>query len=103
MPFQKGKSGHPQGRKRGSRNRLTRDIKKAYLGAFNELGGEAGLIRWGRENPDAFYSQISKLLPKGIEIKSENDLVINIISAIPEPRPLPAKYAREALPSGDES
>jgi len=74
--------------------RLQTISKKIYLGAFDALGGLEGLIDWGRQNPDAFYSQISKLLPKGIEIKSDQELTINIISNIPEPLPLPAEYAR---------
>ena len=78
------------GRPKGSTNKITKDLKKAYLGAFDALGGMQGLINWGEKQPDLFYSQISKLLPKGIEIKSDNELTINIISAIPEPLPLEA-------------
>ena len=80
---------HP-GRPPGSSNSITKDLKKAYLGAFDALGGMQGLINWGEKQPDLFYGQISKLLPKGIEIKSDNELTINIISAIPEPLPLEA-------------
>lgn len=76
------------GRKKGQTNKITKDLKKAYLGAFDALGGMEGLINWGEKNPDLFYGQISKLLPKGVEIKAEHELQINIISAIPEPLPL---------------
>ena len=78
------------GRPKGSTNKITKDLKKAYLGAFDAMGGMEALIAWGKKSPDLFYSQISKLLPKGIEIKSDNELTINIISAIPEPLPLEA-------------
>jgi len=93
--YEKGESGNPNGRRKGSRNRLTQGLKDAYLGAFDALGGEQGLIAWGKKNPDLFYGQISKLLPKGIEIKTDQELTINIISNIPEPLPLPAKYAKK--------
>ena len=97
MPlYEKGQSGNPQGRRKGSRNRLTQGLKDAYLGAFDSLGGMEGLIVWGKKNPDLFYGQISKMLPKGIEINSESELVINIISNIPEPKALPAEYANKA-------
>jgi hypothetical protein len=82
------------GRPKGSKNKITKDLKKVYLGAFDALGGLQGLIAWGKKSPDLFYSQISKLLPKGIEIKSDQELTINIITAIPEPLPLPAEFAR---------
>ena len=101
--FQPGRSGNPSGRRRGSRNKITRDLKAVYMTVFEKMGGVQGLLDWARKNPDVFYSQISKMLPKDLEIKTEHELQINIISAIPEPKPLPAKYAREALPSGDES
>jgi hypothetical protein len=94
MTFKKGQSGNPAGRKTGSPNKITKDLKKVYLQAFDKMGGLEGLIAWGKENPDLFYSQISKLLPKGIEIKSEHELQINIITAIPEPLPLPPEHAR---------
>ena len=98
------------GRPPGAKNAITKDLKKAYLGAFDAMGGMAGLIAWGKKSPDLFYSQISKLLPKGLEIKSDQELTINIISNIPEPLPLPAEYARvvdsvtvKALPEPEDA
>ena len=98
------------GRPPGSVNTTTKDLKKVYLQAFDKLGGLQGLVDWGETNPDLFYSQISKLLPKGLEIKSDQELTINIISNIPEPLPLPAEYARvvdsvtvKALPAPEDA
>ena len=87
----KGYDGHPK----GSQNKITKDLKKVYLQAFEKLGGLQGLVDWGEKSPDLFYGQISKLLPKGIEIKSDQELTINIITNIPEPKPLPPEYARD--------
>ena len=98
------------GRKKGQTNKITKDLKAVYLKAFDKLGGLQGLVDWGETNPDLFYSQISKLLPKGLEIKSDQELTINIISNIPEPLPLPAEYARvvdsvtvKALPAPEDA
>lgn len=85
------------GRPKGAKNHVTNDLKKVYLQAFEKLGGLQGLVEWGEKSPDLFYGQISKLLPKGIEIKAEHELQINIITAIPEPKPLPAEYARDYI------
>jgi len=37
------------------------------------------------------------MLPKGVEIKTENELVINITTQIPEPLPLPPEYAQRSI------
>ena len=90
------------GRPPGAKNKITKDLKKVYLQAFEKLGGLQGLVDWGEKSPDLFYGQISKLLPKGIEIKTDQELTINIITAIPEPLPLPAEYARVIEKTGPE-
>ena len=94
MAFKKGESGNPAGRPTGRKNQYTKDIKNAYLEAFEKLGGIKGLVSWAKDNPDLFYSHVAKMLPKDIEIKSDQELTINIITAIPEPLPLPPEYAQ---------
>ena len=95
--YKKGQSGNPAGRKKGTKNKVTKDIKSCYMEVFDRMGGAEGLLKWAEENPDVFYGQISKMLPKDLEIKSEHDLTINIISNIPEPKPLPAEFARDYI------
>ena len=86
-----------KGRPKGAKNKFTKDLKTAYLEAFERRGGVRGLLDWAEKSPDVFYSQISRMLPKDLQINSENQLVINVISAIPEPKPLPAlENSREA-------
>jgi hypothetical protein len=61
------KKGHPMlpgaGRKKGTPNRLTREIKGALLDAFNQVGAERWLVRLARKEPRAFAALLSKLLP----------------------------------------
>ena len=61
-PFQKGraKSG---GRKPGTPNKLTTDVRAAILGAFNKLGGEDWLVRLARRDPKSFATLLGKLVP----------------------------------------
>lgn len=52
------------GRKKGSINKSTRQVKEAIEAAFEELGGIDSLVEWGRNKPDLFYGQVwPKLLP----------------------------------------
>jgi hypothetical protein len=92
--YKKGQSGNPSGRPTGRKNQYTKDIKTAYLEAFEKLGGIKGLVKWAQDNPGQFYSHMAKMLPKDVEIKSDSELTINIISNIPEPKPLPPEYAK---------
>lgn len=51
-------------------------LKAQLWGAFHELGGQAGLVLWGRRYPKEFYAIWARLcLPKpGSEAPAENTL-----------------------------
>lgn len=51
------------GRKAGTQNRLTRELKDLILGALNDAGGQAYLLTQARENPTAFLTLVGKVLP----------------------------------------
>ena len=55
------------GRKKGTPNRTTADVKAALTRAFDELGGVPALVEWGRDNPTQFYHLWSKLLPTEVK------------------------------------
>ena len=73
MSFETGKSGNPNGRPKGTKNRYT-EIKESFLKAFDKLGGTKGLVNWVNEdtrNKKAFYEMIVSLLPKKTEMDLE--------------------------------
>ena len=60
------------GRPKGVPNRINRDLKDAYLLAANLAGGKEGLVGYLKkqaelENPSAFMTGLSKLLPSVLE------------------------------------
>jgi hypothetical protein len=71
------------GRQKGSMNKVTREIKVAIEETFEKLGGVEHMVKWARERPDLFYTQVlPKVLPLQVsakvdgEIKSTVDLSI---------------------------
>jgi hypothetical protein len=75
-PFQRGVSGNPAGKKKGTLNRVTKDLKAAILGALEAAGGEEGSVgylkRLAIENSSAFASLLGKVLPTTLAA-SESD------------------------------
>ena len=51
------------GRKKGSPNKLTADIKAAILEAFQEAGGAQYLKQVALDNPQVFCTLVGKVLP----------------------------------------
>ena len=62
-------------------NKVNRDLKEAYLMAANLAGGKEGLIGYLKkqaelENPSAFMTGLSKLLPSMLEGNPDAPLLV---------------------------
>ena len=69
------------GRPKGVPNKVNRDLKEAYLMAANLAGGKEGLIGYLKkqaelENPSAFMTGLSKLLPSMLEGNPDAPLIV---------------------------
>ena len=74
--FQKGSTKPPgSGRKPGSLNKLTVELRQMILGALSDVGGQAYLARQAEENPQAFLSLLGRVLPKEIKAQVERERV----------------------------
>jgi len=54
------------GRKKGTPNKTTRQVKEALIEAFERLGGVDSLVEWGQDNREEFYKLWVKVLPTQI-------------------------------------
>lgn len=63
MPFKKGQSGNPKGRKKGEPLKVTVAFKTAVLRAYDGIGGDDTFQAWARENPTEFYKIAARLIP----------------------------------------
>jgi hypothetical protein len=52
------------GRRKGTPNKLTRDLREMILGALADAGGRAYLVAQARKNPGSFLRLVGKLLPR---------------------------------------
>ena len=69
MPFEKGKSGNPKGRRPGAPNKSTASVKAALSEAFEKRGGVKALLAWAKKEPTEFYKLWAKMLPTDVEAK----------------------------------
>jgi hypothetical protein len=65
----RGHAKHPNsGRKKGSRNRVTLELKHMIEGALAEVGGQAYLVSLAKKRPEVFVPLLAKLLPKETQL-----------------------------------
>ena len=64
----------------GSKNRISSTVKDNVVRAFEDMGGQAALARWGKANPGDFYPRYMQLCPKEVIADVQGDLNIQLIS-----------------------
>lgn len=65
--IQKGQSGNPKGRPRGSRSRLSEDFLESLHAAWKERGREI-IDRAIEQNPAAVITAIARLIPRDFQV-----------------------------------
>jgi len=57
------------GRKKGTRNKVTTEMRAVIEFAVKGMGGQKALLAWGKENPTLFWTKIFPLIvPKAVEL-----------------------------------
>ena len=76
--FKKGKSGNPNGRKKGSRNKITEAWLKALGADF--IPNKAQVFKDLRESDLSTYARlIAALVPKDWDVKNSGDVTVQIV------------------------
>ncbi len=70
------------GRQKGTPNHNTTELKGAILAAFGHLGGQAYLVRVGKENPQVFCTLLGKVLPMTVQGDAEHPLTITVATGV---------------------
>lgn len=73
------------GRKAGTPNKITVELKTAILAAFNEAGGVEYLIERAKDNPVAFMGLLAKVLPLQVTGENGAPLTVKILRFSEEP------------------
>ena len=60
------------GRKRGSKNKITAEIRDNVVDVFEKLGGIEHMKEWAETHPNEFYRMYSRLLPRPVELSGED-------------------------------
>ena len=86
--WEKGQSGNPKGRPKGSRNKLVNNFIKALHEDFKKNGAEA-IERVRQDKPEAYLVAVGKLVPKEMDHKSSDG------SMSPQPLPWDEMYSKD--------
>jgi hypothetical protein len=73
------KGGRPKGlpksggRRKGTPNRITGELREMVLTALSELGGVEYLIQMGHDRPEVFVRLLARCMPQAVDVRSEYD------------------------------
>ncbi len=75
------------GRVKGTPNKVTAEVKKAILAAFDQAGGVDYLARVAREDAKTLCALLGKLVPAEVnsELSATGPVTIRVVTGIPEP------------------
>lgn len=70
------------GRRKGSLNRKTVEVKAALVEAFAGIGGVPALKQWGEKNRTEFYKLWGRLIPQEIKADVDGSVRMQIVEEL---------------------
>ncbi len=67
--------------------RISAAVKDNVVRAFEDIGGQAALAKWGKANQTEFFTRYMALCPKEIIADVHGELTINLISHLDNDTP----------------
>jgi hypothetical protein len=68
------------GRRKGTPNRITAELKDMILAAFDQAGGVDYLVKQAHSNPAVFLALVGKVLP--LQVRAEHDVGKRLAKAL---------------------
>lgn len=72
------------GSRKGKPNKVTADLREMILGALDTAGGADYLVQQAENNPQAFLGLIGKVVPKDVNVRTPDGLVLSIRLSCPK-------------------
>ncbi len=106
MVFGKNNNANPTGRPKGSKNRITNDVRQVFHKVYEEMGeaflnattgkpmtGHEAMLEWARINPTEFYRLYGKMIPQTAELPADlhEDFIDELIFEDEQPKEVEAK------------
>jgi hypothetical protein len=68
------------GRKKGTPNKTTTDLKQMILNSLSAVGGEKYLTLQAKKNPGPYMTLVGKVLPRDINANVEGGIKLELVS-----------------------
>lgn len=117
MVFQKGNNANPTGRPKGTKNRITNDVRQVFHKVYEEMGagvidektgkpltGHQAMLIWAQGNATEFYRLYGKMIPQTAELPDDlhEDFIDELIFEDELPKLVDAKDVTDVGKAGQK-
>jgi hypothetical protein len=71
------------GRKAGTPNKTTAQVKEALTSVYTKKGGDSALLNWARANETEFYKLWGRMLPQEVTGEGGGPMSLQVVTGVP--------------------